>query len=120
MVIPKFRCLQLEKQKVIHFIHKVINSYPHPSTELAVILGPSGCGKSTLRGINSKKREEIARKYIDLVGLKGFENALPKTFSGGMKQRVAIARVPANKPEMLLGDKRLVLQPVLFLYYHKI
>ncbi|MBC16984.1 taurine transporter subunit; ATP-binding component of ABC superfamily [Pseudodesulfovibrio profundus] len=58
-----------------------------------------------LKGVPAAERAEIARKYIGLVGLEDFENALPKELSGGMKQRVAIARVLANSPVMLLMDE---------------
>ena len=51
------------------------------------------------------KQADIIRHYIDLMQLNGFENAFPKALSGGMKQRVAIARTLANQPEILLMDE---------------
>jgi NitT/TauT family transport system ATP-binding protein len=61
-------------------------------------------------GLRSKnmpaaERRRIADHFIDLVGLKDFADALPKTLSGGMKQRCAIARAYAVNPTILLMDE---------------
>jgi len=58
-----------------------------------------------LRGVSKKERRELAMKYIKSMGLSGFENAYPKELSGGMKQRVAIARVYINDPTVMLMDE---------------
>ena len=57
------------------------------------------------QGVGRRERYRIVEPFIRKVGLTGFEDALPHQLSGGMKQRVSIARAFANDPEMLLMDE---------------
>ena len=58
-----------------------------------------------LKGLPAAERDRIVRQYIGAVGLTGFERSYPKELSGGMMQRVAIARTLAIDPRILLMDE---------------
>jgi ABC-type nitrate/sulfonate/bicarbonate transport system ATPase subunit len=58
-----------------------------------------------LQGLDAKERRTRSKKYLEAVGLAEFADRYPKDLSGGMKQRVAIARTLINKPKLVLMDE---------------
>ncbi len=58
-----------------------------------------------IAGVGRKEREPIVRRYVELMGLSGFENKYPYELSGGMRQRVAVARTLAADPQVVLMDE---------------
>ena len=59
------------------------------------------------RGVGKAERRDAAQRYIEMVGLKGFEHRYPHELSGGMRQRCALARMLANDPQVWLMDEPL-------------
>jgi len=83
----------------IGFIFQRIGLFPWKTTMQNVELGPK------MRKVSVQERREMCKYYINLVGLHGFENSYPRQLSGGMKQRVGIARAYANNTEILIMDE---------------
>ena len=61
--------------------------------------------KVTGSGMSRSERETLARRYIDMAGMSGYEASYPAELSGGMKQRTALARALVTRPDILLMDE---------------
>jgi NitT/TauT family transport system ATP-binding protein len=73
--------------------------FPWKTVAANIAFGPR------IRGVDARETAAITRRFVELVGLGGFEQRYPHELSGGMRQRVAIARALANGPKVLLMDE---------------
>jgi NitT/TauT family transport system ATP-binding protein len=84
----------------ISLIHQSIVTFPWMTALENVALSVKSVKK-----VSQEEAEKIARRMLELVGLRGFEDFYPKEMSGGMRQRIAIARAMAVDPVVLLMDE---------------
>jgi len=93
------RDLEAFRRKKMSMVFQRFGLFPHRS-----VLDNAAYGL-TVQGIGKKEREQRARVWLEQVGLAGFENQYPHQLSGGMQQRVGLARALATDAEILLMDE---------------
>jgi len=98
LIETKHKCIEIDQSK-ISFVFQDFALMPWLTVKENIEYGLK------MKGVPQRERDKIAKEKIGEVGLSGFDNKLSVALSGGMKQRVGIARAMAMSPEILLMDE---------------
>lgn len=91
--------LEWQETSILSFVFQNFALFPYLTVSENIEFGLK------MKGADLKKRAEVVKNLVEEVGLEGFEDKHPKELSGGMKQRVGIARALAVEPNVLLLDE---------------
>ncbi|MFD0903611.1 quaternary amine ABC transporter ATP-binding protein [Actinomadura sediminis] len=93
------KALRAARQNKVSMVFQHFALFPHRT-----VLANAAYGLE-VRGVTKEEREKTAREFLKLVGLEGWESKLPGQLSGGMKQRVGLARALASGTDIILMDE---------------